>query len=117
MDVASSGRTNGLPVKVTGGSLEIRRDEHKVVLSAPAHASQGSRELSADKITIDLDAVFRAQHAVAEGHPVIHSAESGGKVTVSGNQFEAFLNPAGWIDKIVADGNVQGTREAAVGTD
>jgi lipopolysaccharide export system protein LptA len=117
MDLAPSDRTSGLPVKVTGGSLEIRRDEHEVVLSAPAHASQGNRELSADKITVDLDADFRAQHAVAEGHPVIHSAESGGKATISANQFEAFLNPAGWIDKIVADGNVQGTREAPAGTD
>lgn len=116
MDLSPSDRTSGLPVKVTGGSLEIRRDEHEVVLSAPAHASQGNRELSADKITVDLDADFRAQHAVAEGHPVIHSAESGGKATISANQFEAFLNPAGWIDKIVADGNVQGTREAPAGT-
>ena len=117
MDLAPSDRTSGLPVKVTGGSLEIRRDEHTVVLSAPAHASQGSRDLSADRITIDLDADFRAQHALAEGHPVIQSGESGGKVTVSSDQFEAFLNPAGWIDKIVADGNVQGSREAATGTD
>ena len=117
MDLAPSDRTSGLPVKVTGGSLEIRRDEHEVVLSAPAHASEGGRDLSADKITIDLDADFRAQHALAEGHPVIHSAESGGKVTVSSNQFEAFLNPAGWIDKLVADGKVEGAREAAAGTD
>jgi lipopolysaccharide export system protein LptA len=117
MDLAPSDRTNGLPVKVTGGSLEIRRDDHEVVLSAPAHASQGNRELSADKITVDLDAEFRAQHAVAEGHPVIHSAESGGKATISANQFEAFLNPAGWIEKMLANGNVEGTREAAAGTD
>ena len=117
MDLAPSDRTSGLPVKVTGGSLEIRRDEHKVVLSAPAHASQGTRELSADKITIDLDEEFRAQHALAEGQPVIHSAEPGGKVTVSASQFEAFLNPAGWIEKILAEGNVEGSREAAAGTD
>jgi LPS export ABC transporter protein LptC len=117
LDLAPSDRTSGLPVKVTGGSLEVRRDEHEVVLSAPAHAIQGNRELSADKITIDLDPDFRAQHALAEGHPVIHSAESAGKVTVSSNQFEAFLNPAGWIEKILAVGNVEGTREAAGGTD
>jgi lipopolysaccharide export system protein LptA len=117
LNLAPSDRTSGLPVDVTGSSLEIRRDERKVVLSAPAHVTQGSRELSADKVTIDLDADFRAQHALAEGHPVIHSAESGGKVTVSGNQFEAFLNSSGWIDKLLADGNVEGTREAATGTD
>src|SRR5580698_6111558 len=35
LDLAASDRSNGLPVNVTGGSLEVRRDERKVVLSAP----------------------------------------------------------------------------------
>ncbi len=117
LDLLPSDRTSGVPVKVTGSSLEIRRDERKVVLSAPAHVTQGNRELSADKIAIDLDADFRAQHAIAEGHPVVRSAGSGGKVVVSANQFEASLNPAGWIEKMVADGEVKGSREAATGTD
>ena len=117
MDLSPSDRTNGVPVNVTGSSLEIRRDERKVILSAPAHVTQGNRDLSADRITIDLDADFRAQHATAEGHPVIHSAGSGGKTTVSANQFEAFLNSAGWIEKLVADSHVEGTREAPAGTD
>ena len=117
LDLQPSDRTSGLPVKVTGSSLEIRRDERKVVLSAPAHVTQGHRELSADKIMIDLDADFRAQHAIAEGHPVVRSAGSGGNVVVSANQFGASLNPAGWIQKMVADGEVKGSRESATGTD
>ena len=117
MDLAPSDRTSGVPVNVTGGSLEIRRDERKVVLSAPAHVTQGNRELLAEKITIDLDTDFRAQHATAEGHPVIHSKDGGSKVTVSSNQFEAFLNSSGWIEKMVADGQVEGTRETAAGAD
>ncbi len=117
LDLAPSERTNGLPVNVAGSSLEVRRDERKVLLSAPADVREGNRELSADKITIDLDADFRAQHVTAEGNPVIHSTEAGSRVTVSANKFEAFLNPEGWIESMVADGKVQGTRQSAAGTD
>ncbi len=117
MDLAASDRTNGLPVNVTGGSLEVRRDERKVLLGAPADVRQGTRELTADKITIDLDPDFKAQHVTAEGSPVIHSTEAGGKVTIAANQFEASLDQQGWIESMVADGNVQGSREAAAGTD
>jgi lipopolysaccharide export system protein LptA len=116
LDLSASDRSNGLPVNVTGGSLEVRRDERQVVLSAPADVRQGSRELTADRITIDLDPDFRAQHVTAAGNPVVRSTE-GGKVSISGNQFEAFLNPQGWIESMVADGNVQGARESASGTD
>jgi len=114
LDLSASDRSNGLPVNVTGGSLEVRRDERKMVLSAPADVRQGSRELTADKITIDLDPDFRAQHVAAAGNPVVRSTE-GGKV--SGNQFEAFLNPQGWIESIVADGIVLGALESASGAD
>jgi LPS export ABC transporter protein LptC len=117
IDLSPSDRSNGLPVNVTGGSLEIRRDERKVVLSAPADVRQGTRELTADKITIDLDPDFRAQHVTATGNPAVHSTEAGGKVGISGNEFEAFLNPQGWIESIEAGGNVQGARESASGTD
>jgi len=116
LDLSASDRSNGLPVNVTGGRLEVRRDERKVVLSAPADVRQGSRELTADRITIDLDPDFRAQHVTAAGNPLVRSTE-GGKVSISGNQFEAFLNPQGWIESMVADGNVQGARESASGTD
>jgi len=117
VDLAASDRTNGLPVNVTGGSLEVRRDERKVLLTAPADVRQGTRELTADKITIDLDSDFKAQHVTAEGSPVIHSTEAGGQVTIAANQFEASLDERGWIESMVADGNVQGSREAPAGTD
>ena len=117
MDLAASDRTNGLPVNVTGGSLEVRRDERKVLLTAPADVRQGTRELTADKITIDLDFDFKAQHVTAEGSPVIRSTEVGGKVTIAANQFEASLDQQGWIESMLADGNVQGSREAPAGTD
>jgi lipopolysaccharide export system protein LptA len=117
MDLAASDRTNGLPVNVNGGSLEVRRDERKVLLTASADVRQGTRELTADKITIDLDSDFKAQHVTAEGTPVIHSTEAGGKVTIAANRFEASLDQQGWIETMLADGNVQGSRETPSGTD
>ncbi len=117
LDMAASERTNSLPVTATGSSLEIRRDEHLVVLSGPALVRQANRELAAEKIAIELDTEFHAQHAIANGHPVMHSTESGGPVTISADQFEASLDPAGWIQRILAAGNVQGTRKTAGSTD
>ena len=114
---ASSDRTGGLPVSATGNNLAISRGNRKMVLGGPALVKQGDRELSAGKITIDLDAEFHARHAIAEDHPAIRAAEGGGKLAISANQFESFLNPDGWVQRIVADGGVAGTRQTAAGTD
>ena len=113
MEMAPSPRTGDLPVTVTGSSLEIRRNERIVELDAPAVVRQGSRELSAEKISIQLDADFHAQHAIAEGHPAIRSTDAKGAFTATADRFEASLDPAGWIETIVADGNVTGEHHTA----
>jgi LPS export ABC transporter protein LptC len=113
LDMPPSLRTGGLPVTATGSSLEIRRNERIVELNVPAVVRQGGREVSADKISIELDADFHARHAVAEGHPAIHSTDAKGEFTATGDQFEATLDPAGWVETILADGNVEGMHHAA----
>jgi lipopolysaccharide export system protein LptA len=113
LNMTPSDKTGGLPVTATGGSLEIRRNDRKVELAGPAVVREGGRELSADNISIELDADFHARHAIAQGHPAIRSTETKGEFTASGNQFEAFLSPAGWIERIVADGKVEGTHGTA----
>jgi lipopolysaccharide export system protein LptA len=117
LDMPPSPRTGGLPVTATGSSLEIRRNERIVELDAPAAVRQGGRELSADKISIELDADFHARHAVAEGHPAIHSTDAKGELTATADQFEATLDAAGWVETIVADGNVEGMHRAPDRTD
>jgi lipopolysaccharide export system protein LptA len=117
LDMAPSARTGDLPVTATGSSLEIRRNDRIVELAAPAVVKQGNRELTAEKISIELDSDFHARHAVALGHPGIHSTDAKGEFTASGNQFEASLDPAGWVQKIIADGNVEGTRRSSDSTD
>jgi LPS export ABC transporter protein LptC len=117
LDLAASDKSGGLPVTATGGSMEISRNDRMVELDAPANVRQGGRALSADKISIELDAEFRARHAIATGHPQVTSADARGKSTSTANQFDLFVNPDGWIERVVADGNVEGSREAAGSTD
>ncbi len=95
----------------------MRRNERLVVLNGPAVMKQGARELSAEKISMNLDSTFHAQHLTAEGHPVVESAENGATLNVAAEKFEGFLSPAGWMQRIVAAGNVNGSRAAKTGTD
>ena len=117
LDLAASEKSGGLPVTATGGSMEIRRNDRMVVLDTPANVRQGGREISADKISIELDADFRARHAIAQGHPQVTSTDPRGKSTATATQFDLFVNSDGWIERIVADGNVECSHEAAGSTD
>ena len=116
-DLNASDRAGGLPVNAAGTSLEIRRNEHSVVLAGPATVRQGDRELSAAKISIALDENYRAQKALAEGNPVIRGGDRGAKFSLAANQFQAALNQQGWIESIVAEGSVAGARQTSAGTD
>jgi lipopolysaccharide export system protein LptA len=121
VNMAATEKSNGLPVTANGSSMEIRRNDRVVVLSgaanAPAVVRQGARELSAGKISIELDANFHAQHVVAEDHPAVHGKNAGGEFAAAGERFEGFLNPGGAIERIVADGKVAGTNRTKTGTD
>ena len=117
LDLAASEKSGGLPVNATGGSMEISRNDRMVVLDAPAIVRQGGRELSADKISIELDAEFRARHAIAQGHPQVTSTDPRGKSIANATQFDLFVNSDGWIQRIVADGSVVGSRDAPGSTE
>jgi lipopolysaccharide export system protein LptA len=107
----------GVPVTATSSSLELRRNERLVVLNGPATVRQGARELSAEEISMELDSTFHAQHVIAEGNPVVKSSENGATMNVAAENFEGFLSPAGWMQRIVAAGSVNGSRAAKAGTD
>jgi LPS export ABC transporter protein LptC len=114
---AAAGVMNGAPVTATGSSLELRRNERRVVLNGPAVMKQGARELTAETISIELDPTFHAQHVIAEGHPAVKASENGGAMAVIADKFEGFLNPAGWVQRIVAAGDVRGNRSGKSGND
>lgn len=117
LEMSGSERTGNLPVTAKGSSLEIRRNDLLVVLAGPATVTQGSRELTAGTITFELDADFHVKHAIATENPAIHGKENGAQFEATADQFEGYLSPAGWIERLAAIGNVRGTRTAAGATD
>jgi LPS export ABC transporter protein LptC len=116
-ELAATDQTGGMPVTATGSSLEMRRADRTIVLKGAATLREGARELSADSFSIELDADNHARRAVAEGHPQIRTSEGTAKIAISAARFETVLNPAGWVDHVVADGSIVGTRQTAAGTD
>ncbi len=115
-DISGSNRTGGIPVSLGGTSLEIRRNDRSAILNGPAVVKAGARQLAADRILIDLDDNYRARRLRAEGHPQIHSDEKHGKVAITADHFEARLSPTGWIERVIADGNIAGTQQTPAGT-
>ncbi len=111
--LAASDSTGGLPVSASGSSLEIHRTARIAVLNGPVSVQQGERQLSAQKITVDFDAANHPSEVLVDGQPQIHVNENDSAITVSAAQFESMLNPAGWIERVVADGNVEATRQAS----
>ncbi len=116
-DIAASEQTSGMPVSVEGSSLEIHRDDRAVLLHGPAVVQQGNRELTAEDITVTLDEAYHAQRAIAQGHPQVHAVEGKSQVVVSADEFSADLNPAGWLEKIGAEGHIVGNRQGPGGSD
>jgi lipopolysaccharide export system protein LptA len=116
-ELAASEQTGGMPVNATGSSLELHRADRTVVLKGPATLQQGARRLTADSFSIELDQDNHARRAVAAGHPQILATEGGAKIEVAAARFEAILNPAGWVEHVVGDGSIVGTRQTAAGTD
>lgn len=113
--LAASPKTGGIPVSASGSSLEIHRDARTAVLNGPVDVRQGQRQLSAQQIVVEFDAANRARRVLVQGQPKIRATENGSAVAVSAAQFEGLLNPGGWIERVVADGNVRATRQNDTG--
>jgi LPS export ABC transporter protein LptC len=110
-------KKTGQPIQATCSSAEVRRDDHLMVLHGPAKVRQGVRELTAGQILIEFDAEFRVQHVVAEDHPLVHATEPTGQVSMTADQIEGFLSGTRAMERVVAQGHVEGTRESAAGKD
>ena len=113
----ASERTGGLPVSATGSSFTVRRNDRVAVLDGPDVVSQGDRKLSAGIISISLDENFHAQHILIEGNPEIRAAEGNLTFSATADKFEGFMSRDGWVQRIVADGKVAGSRQSDAGTD
>jgi lipopolysaccharide export system protein LptA len=71
--------------------------------------------LTAADISVELDAQNRARRVLVAGQPEIHANEAGGEISMSATQFEGLLNPAGWVERVTAAGNVRAARQTKAG--
>jgi LPS export ABC transporter protein LptC len=105
------GRPGAAAVDFAGSSLEFGRNDSTIRLHGPVKAHDGDRDLRAGELTLALDSELRARRVVASGDPELHSIEPQGKVGVAADEFRVELNPAGWVEQVVIEGNVRGSRQ------
>jgi lipopolysaccharide export system protein LptA len=106
----ASERSAGAPVDVSAASVELRRKDRTATLTGPVEIDSGDRKLSAQKVSLALDANFRVTNVVAEGNPSVRMARGGDTTLASASRFDASLNAAGWIQQVDADGGVNASR-------
>ena len=116
-EMAASNETGGMPVAASGSGLEVQRENRTAVLKGPANVSQGARNLSAQQISFLLDDTYHVQGIHVEGNPSIEGTESGTQFAISADRFDGKLTAVGWVQQVIADGNVKGSRQSSAGTD
>jgi LPS export ABC transporter protein LptC len=104
-------------VHISGSSMAFQRDEREVLVEGDVHAQQFTYELTAQKLLLELDNAFQAKRISANGHPQLHDLNSQGPMMLAADEIESALRPDGSLARIVATGNVHGTRTSPVGGD
>jgi lipopolysaccharide export system protein LptA len=94
--------------------MSFQRDAREVVVDGDVHAQQTTHELTAQKMSLELDAAFQARRFVASGHPQMHDLSPQGPLVLSAEEIVSSMRPDGSIENIVAMGNVHGTRDTPV---
>jgi lipopolysaccharide export system protein LptA len=102
-------------VHVSGNSMSFQREARVVLVDGDVHAQQSKHELTAQKMSLELDATFQARRFAASGHPELHDLGPQGPLTLSADEIVSSLRPDGSVESIVATGNVHGTRNTPVG--
>jgi lipopolysaccharide export system protein LptA len=110
------------PIRVTGKSLDFERESRTMQLYGPVEAKTQTTSLNAGKLTLALDAAFRAEKLVAapgaDGkNPELKSQGADGATSLSAETLSAQLAPEGWLTKIEGAGNVRGLRRSAKQTE
>jgi lipopolysaccharide export system protein LptA len=105
------------PIRVTGKSLDFERGSRTMQLYGPVEVETHTAHLRAGKLTLTLDAAFRAQKLVAapgtEGkNPELESQGADGPANLSAETITAQFAPEGWLTKIEGAGDVRGSRRS-----
>jgi lipopolysaccharide export system protein LptA len=103
------------PIHVTGKSLDFVRQSRTMQLHGPVEAQSHAARLRAGKLTLTLDAAFRAEKLVAapganEKKPELESQAADGPSNLSAEVITAQFAPEGWLTRIEGAGDVRGSR-------
>ncbi len=103
------------PIRVTGKSLDFERNSRTMQLYGPVEAETHAARLRAGKLTLTLDAAFRAEKLVAAPGPNVKNPElesqgADGPTNLSAEIITAQIAPEGWLTRIEGAGDVRGAR-------
>jgi lipopolysaccharide export system protein LptA len=103
------------PIRVTGKSLDFERDSRTMQLYGPVEAETHAARLHAGKLTLTLDAAFRAEKLVAAPGPIgknpeLESQGAAGLANLRAQTMTAQFAPEGWLTRIEGVGDVRGSR-------
>jgi lipopolysaccharide export system protein LptA len=104
-------------VRVAGDTMSFLRDARTLTLEGHVHSQQATHELTAEKMTLELDAAFQARRVIAGGKPQLRDLNPQGPIALSADEIASNLRPDGSLESIVATGSVHGTRNTAIGGD
>lgn len=101
-------------VTATGSALEISKQSHHLVLQGPVLVKTPTQTLTCGVLDVDFDQAFHVETAVASqgsnsAVPQITSQNSRGPGTLTAQQFTAHFASEGSIQKVTAEGAVQGS--------
>ncbi len=101
-------------IDVQGSSLEFGKVSRSILLFGPVTATTTTQQLTAGELFVTLDSAFRAQSLIARPGtlgqmPEVVSLSSGGNTNLRADKLTTELSPDGWVRKMLADGNVEGT--------
>jgi lipopolysaccharide export system protein LptA len=103
------------PVRVKGKSLAFDRESRTMQLYGPVEAETRSAHLRAGKLTLSLDAAFRAEKLMVtpgpdKKNPELEFQGADGSTNLSAETITAQFAPEGWLTKIEGTGSVRGSR-------
>ena len=110
------------PVRMTGKSLDFERESRVMRLHGPVEAKTRTARLHAGKLTLTLDAAFRAEKLVvapgANGkNPELESQGADGPTNLSAETITVQFAPEAWLTRIEGAGSVRGSRRTGKETE
>jgi LPS export ABC transporter protein LptC len=111
----TAGASTPEPIRVTGKSLDFERDSRAMQLYGPVEAKTHAARLHAGKLTLTLNAAFRAEKLVAARgqngeKPELESQDADAPTNLSAETITAQFASEGWLTRIEGAGEVRGSR-------